>query len=187
VRTKSWRVLLRDAEPAHKVCSMLSRILVGVVSAAGAALIGLPGTAWAEPEPAPEPAPVLPNVNAFTPVKPSEYSVRDGQWYAFATPDGLTCILDRTSGRYGCSGPIPAAPEGANMVSGGAAGAPAFGVTDRSVFAQVEQVKPLPPNSRLSFRDISCGIDGSGVTSCVNSRDQTGFVLSPAGSYIVGA
>ena len=40
----------------------------------------------------------------------------------------------------------------------------------------------LPPNTRLSFREISCGVDGGGTTICTNSRDQTGFVLSPAGS-----
>ena len=48
-------------------------------------------------------------------------------------------------------------------------------------------VKTLPPNTRLSFREISCGVDGGGTTICTNSRDQTGFVLSPAGSYIIGA
>jgi len=40
--------------------------------------------------------------------------------------------------------------------------------------------------TRLSFRNISCGVDGGGVTTCLNSRDQTGFVLSPAGSFILG-
>jgi hypothetical protein len=45
--------------------------------------------------------------------------------------------------------------------------------------------KPLPPNTRLSFRTVSCGTDGV-ATLCTNSADQTGFVLSPAGSFVFG-
>lgn len=44
--------------------------------------------------------------------------------------------------------------------------------------------KALPPNTRLSFREISCGMDGSGMLACVNSRDQVGFVVGPGGSYV---
>jgi hypothetical protein len=161
---------------------VLSRILIGVVGAAGAAVIGTPAAAWADPEPAPAP----PNVYAYAPISPVDYSVMDGAWYAFATPDGLTCVLDRKTGGYGCSGPIPAAPNGATMVSGAAVGAAGFANTAAPVFAVAGPVKQLPPNTRISFRQISCGIDGAGTTSCVNSRDQTGFVLSPAGSYILG-
>ena len=161
---------------------MLSRILIGVASAAGAAVIGVPGTGWADPEPAPAP----PNINSYALAKPSDYSVMENAWYAFATPDGLTCVLDRQTGGYGCSGAIPAAPNGANMVSGGAVGAPGFANADNPVFSVAGPVKPLPPMTRLSFRNISCGVDGGGVTTCLNSRDQTGFVLSPAGSFILG-
>jgi hypothetical protein len=53
-----------------------------------------------------------------------------------------------------------------------------YGVTDGA--------KPLPPNTRLSFRTVSCGTDGV-ATTCTNSVDQTGFVLSPAGSFVFGA
>ncbi len=56
-------------------------------------------------------------MNAYAPVKPSEFAVLDNTAYAFTTPDGLTCMMQR-SGGYGCSGPIPGAPEGANLVSG---------------------------------------------------------------------
>lgn len=167
---------------SHTIFCVGRKILICLVCAAGAAVIGAQGAAWADPEP----APVLPNVNALAPVKPSEYFVLDNAWYAFAAPEGLTCILDRRTGGYGCSGPMPGAPNGANMVSGGAVGAPSFANTDRPAFAVAEGVKPLPANSRLSFREVSCGVDGGGMTSCVNSRDQTGFVISPAGSFIVG-
>jgi hypothetical protein len=158
---------------------VLNRILIGVASAAGAAVIGAPGIAAADPEPAPAP----PNINAFAPVKLSEYSVMDNTWYAFSTPEGLTCVLQRTGG-YGCSGPIPGAPNEANMVSGGP-GPPGFANTAGPVFAAVGGAKPLPANSRISFQTVSCGTDGV-MTTCVDSRNQAGFVISPAGSFTFG-
>jgi hypothetical protein len=163
---------------------VLSRTLTGLAGAVGAALIAVPATAWADPDPnAPPPAP---NINAFAPISPTDFSVMSGAWYAFGTTDGLTCVIQKGSGSYGCSGPIPGAPNGANMVSGGPSGAPGFANADAPVFAVAGPVKPLPPNTRLSYRQISCGTDGAGMTSCVNSYDQSGFVISPAGSYIVG-
>ena len=155
-------------------------MLIGVVGSAGAVLIGVPGLAMAQP-PTPPPPPPPPNVNALPPVKPSEYAVMDGQWYAFKAPDGLTCVLQRNGG-YGCSGPIPAAPEGANLVSGGP-GAPGFATSAGACSARVP-TKPLPAGSRISYRTVSCGTDGS-VTTCSDSRNQSGFVLSPAGSFII--
>ncbi|HME49491.1 hypothetical protein [Mycobacterium sp.] len=163
---------------------MLSRMLTGVAGAVGAALIAPPVAAWADPDPpAPPPGP---NLNAFAPISPGDYAVMSGAWYAFGTPDGLTCVIQKGSGGYGCSGPIPGAPNGANMVSGGPAGAPEFANTEGPVFSVAGAVKPLPPNTRLSYRQISCGTDGAGTTSCMNSYDQSGFVISPAGSYIAG-
>jgi hypothetical protein len=158
---------------------VLSRILIGLASAAGAAVIGVPGFAAADPEPAPGP----PNINAYAPVKPSDYAVMDNNWYAFSTPEGITCVLQR-NGSYGCSGALPGAPNGANLVSGGP-GAPAFANTDGAVFAVVGAAKPLPANTRLSYQTVSCGTDGV-TTSCVDSRNQGGFVISPAGSYVLG-
>jgi hypothetical protein len=37
----------------------------------------------------------------------------------------------------------------------------------------------------LSYQTLSCGNDGT-VTACVDSRNQSGFVIAPAGSFIVG-
>jgi hypothetical protein len=152
-------------------------MLIGLVGAAGAAVVSVPGVAAAD-----DPPP-LPNVNAFPPVKTSEYAVMDNNWYAFSTPDGLTCVLQR-SGSYGCSGPIPAAPNGANLVSGGP-GVPGFATSPSPVFSTLGDVKPLPPNSRISYQTISCGTDGV-MTACVDGRTQVGFVLSPAGSFVIG-
>ena len=155
-----------------------------LIGLAGASVLALPGVAWADPDAPPPPA--APNVNAYAPIAPADYTSMGGAWYAFGTPDGLTCIIDRGHGVYGCSGAIPAAPNGANLVSGGPAGAPAFANTDSPAFAVAGAVKPLPPKTRLSYKTISCGSDGAGMTACVNSFDQTGFVISPAGSYILG-
>lgn len=140
--------------------------------------MSVPGIAVADDPPPP------PNIDAFAPVKTSEYAVMDNNWYAFGAPGGLTCVLQRT-GSYGCSGPIPAAPNGANLVSGGP-GAPSFASSPAPVFAVVAaDAKPLPPNSRISYQTVSCGSDGV-MTSCIDRRNQAGFVISPAGSFVIG-
>jgi hypothetical protein len=161
--------------------AVLSRVLIGVLGAA--TVVGVPGVAAAEPPPVPAPQPPpLPNVNALAPVKLSEYAVMDGAWYAFST-GGLTCVLQR-SGSYGCSGPIPGAPEGANLVSGAMGGVPGFANTPASVFGAADAAKPLPAGSRISYQSVSCGNDGA-TTTCVDSRSQSGFVISPAGSFVL--
>lgn len=163
---------------------VLSRKLAGVAGAFAAAAVVTAPLAHTQP-PSPPPPPPAPNVNAFGLAKPSEYAVMNGTWYAFTTPDGLTCVIDRGTGGYGCNGPIPAAPDGANTVSGGT-GAPAFSSTPIVNFGITDPIKPLPAKTRVSYRQVSCGHD-AGTTTCMNSFDQTGFVLTPAGSYIVGA
>ncbi len=45
-------------------------------------------------------------------------------------------------------------------------------------------VQTLPAGSRITYRNITCGTDGT-MTACVNSFDQSGFVVSPSGSFIV--
>ena len=161
---------------------MLGKLLTRVAVAVGAAavLIAAPSAASADPtEPAPPP---LPNVNAFPPISPVDFTVMNGIWYAFGAPGGLTCIIDKNTSAYGCSGPIPAAPEGANMVSGTGPAEPTFANSVSPAFAAAGDVKPLPPKSRLSYRNIACAIDG-GSTICMNTATQHGFVLSPAGSF----
>lgn len=108
----------------------------------------------------------------------------DGTWYGFAAPDGLTCVIQR-SGMYGCNGPIPGAPNGANLVSGSIGGLPGFSKTPAPVFAMAGEAKPLAPNTRLSYRTLSCGTDGV-ATTCSDAQTGAGFVISPAGSYTVG-
>lgn len=163
---------------------VLSRILIGLV-AAGAAAIGTSAMAVADPEPVPPPPP--PNVNSFVSVKPSEFSSKDGTFYAFTVADGVTCVMSRSTGGYGCSGAIPAAPNGANTISGGQVGAPGFANAAAPIYAGVTaDAKPLPPGSRISFRNVTCGFDGV-ITTCQNNFDQAGFVLSPAGSHILNA
>jgi hypothetical protein len=163
---------------------MVSRILAGLATVAAAA--STCAYAWADPSPDPAPAvaPALPNVNGYTPVSPVDYTVMNGNWYAFAATPDITCVLDRQNTSYGCSGPLPGAPGGANLVSGGPSGAPGFSSTSRPLYAAAGTAKPLQPNTRLSFRDISCGVDGAGTTACVNSREQIGFVITPTGTFV---
>jgi hypothetical protein len=158
---------------------VFTRILIGLF-AAGAAIVGVPGIGSADPDPAPGPPPIM----SFALVKPSEYSVLDGTTYAFSVNGDITCIISRTSGRYGCSGNLPAAP--GNVVTGGQSGEPGFATSDAPIIRGVDVFKPLPPGSRIAFGNVTCGYDGTS-TQCTNTFDQSGFVLSPAGSFTVDA
>ncbi|HEY9263868.1 MAG: hypothetical protein U1D00_25620 [Mycobacterium sp.] len=153
---------------------MLTRILTGMALAAGAAVLAAPGIAAADPPP--------PNINAMPPVNPKDFAVMEGAAYAFGAPGGVTCVMDRQTGGYGCSGPLPAAPGGANLVTGYAHGSPGFANSARPMYGAVDNPPALPPNTRMSFQTVSCGTDGL-VTSCLNTLDNSGFVLSPAGSF----
>ena len=53
-----------------------------------------------------------------------------------------------------------------------------------NVFAAAGAAKPLPAGSRISYQTVSCGNDGA-TTTCVDSRSQSGFVISPAGSFVL--
>ncbi|MDT5107158.1 MAG: hypothetical protein QOI28_1287 [Mycobacterium sp.] len=160
---------------------MLTRILIGVV-AAGAAVIGVPGVAGADPEPAPPPPP--PNANAFAPLKASDFSMQNGEVYAFAVPGDIACVMSRGSGMYGCSGPIPAAPNNANAVTGSQQGPASFANADRPLYIFDTLPKRLPAGSRINFRNVACGTDGT-MTVCNNNFDGGGFVISPTGSFII--
>lgn len=162
---------------------MLSRILIGLV-AAGAAVIGVPGVAAADPDPAPPPPPPPLNLNALTLVKPSGFAMQNGEIYAFAVPGDIACVISRGSGGYGCSGPIPAAPNGANVVTGGQTGPPGFANADRPLYVFDTLPNRLEPGTRISFRNVTCGTDGT-VTMCNNSYDGAGFVISPTGSFVL--
>ena len=151
-------------------------MLTGVTCAVGVALIATPPKAAADEA-------ALPNVNMYPPISPVDFTTMDGAMYAFGTPDGLTCVIDKSRNGYGCSGPIPAAPDGANLVSGVGAEEPGFANSAAPLYAGTGPVKELPPQMRLSYRNVSCAIDAGGATVCVNTSSQHGFVLSPAGSF----
>ena len=146
-----------------------------LIAAAAVALV-FPPLAWADEPP-------LPSVTGYPPISPVDFTAMEGAWYAFGTPGGLTCVIDKGRNAYGCSGPIPAAPDGANLVSAVGGEEPAFANTGAPVFAAAGPVKPLPPQTRLSYRDVSCAVDAGGATVCVNTGSQHGFMLSPAGSF----
>ena len=156
---------------------LFNKLLVTAV-VAGTGLLGA-ATAGAQPDP----GPTFPNVGAFMPVNPADYTVNGGRWLGFAGPAGVVCVMDVFKGDYGCSGPLPGAPQGANQVSAGPNGAPAF-ATSTDPYAAVGPVKPLPPNTRLTYRFIFCGADDTGAVACLNSKDQVGFVVGPNGTFI---
>ena len=150
---------VRVAPHPLRVGDVLTRLLTA--AAAAAAALALPGIAAADPPP-------VPNINAMPPVNPQDFAAMDGAWYSFAVPGGVTCVMDRQTGGFGCSGPLPAAPGGANLVTGWAGGSPGFSSSDRPMYGAVENPAPLPANTRMSFRTVSCGTDGV-VTACINT------------------
>ncbi|MGU3497995.1 hypothetical protein [Mycobacterium sp. C31M] len=154
-----------------------------LLAVAAAVALGTPAVAAAEP-PAPPPPPPPPNIGGYEPVRPSEFAVNDGSLYAFTAGAGITCVMSRNNGNYGCSGAFPGAPGGANVVSGGQVGAPVFANAANPMFVGDKPAQALPANSRISFQHVTCGTDGAMVT-CQNSFDQSGFVVSPGGSWIV--
>ncbi|MGE0217404.1 hypothetical protein [Mycolicibacterium sp.] len=158
---------------------VLTRTLVGAACMAAAGVLNAAGLAAAQPAPPPPPPPA-PNINAFPPANPKDYAVYDGSAYAFSSA-GLTCMLQR-SGGYGCNGVLPGAPEGANLVSGSSGGVPGFASSPAPIYGG--PVNELPPNTRLSFGTVSCGGDGA-MTACVDSRNQSGFVVTPGATWIV--
>ena len=156
---------------------MLRRILLTTAWVA----VALGGVAPAAADPVP---PSIPNPFAYMPVNPANYTVNGGRWFAFAGPPGVVCVLDIINGEYGCSGPLPGAPGGANLVSAGPSGMPAFTTTGTPKYATAGAVLPLPPNTRLSYRQVACGVDDAGVVACLNTGEQVGFVVGPQGSFV---
>ncbi len=142
------------------------------------------GSAVAAAEPEPAPPPPAPNVMAFNPVAPSDFAQQNGEIYAFAVPGDLACVLSRGTGSYGCSGAIPAAPNAANVVTGTQQGPAGFANADRPLYVFETLPKRLEPGTRISFRNVTCGTDGTN-TICNNSYDGGGFVISPAGSFVI--
>jgi hypothetical protein len=162
---------------------MLSRILIGLVAATAAAF-AVPAVAGAEPAPPPPPPPPPFNVGSLTLVHPADFAQQGGNVYAFAVPGDLACVISRGTGGYGCSGAIPGAPDGANVVTGMQQGPAGFSNADRQLYVFDTLPKRLEPGTRISFRNVTCGTDGSS-TVCSNSFDGGGFVISAAGSFVL--
>lgn len=157
----------------------VSRVVLAGAIAISVAIVPFP--AGAEPAPAPPP---IPDVFSYMPVNPANYTAKGGRWFAFAGPPGVVCALDNLNGEYGCSGTLPGAPDGANLVGAGPVGMPVFATTDVPKFESAGPVRPLPPNTRLSYRQVACGVDEAGVVACLNSREQVGFVIGPDVSFV---
>jgi hypothetical protein len=68
--------------------------------------------------------------------------------------------MSRANGSYGCGGPFPGAPGGANVVSGGQVGAPGFANAANPVYVGDKPALPLPAHSRIGFPHVTCGTDG---------------------------
>ena len=84
---------------------MVLRFLTMTGVALGAC-VTLASPALADPDPAP--APPIPNVNAYMPVNPADYTTNKGRWFAFAGPAGAASSTSMTAreqaiGLTGCT------------------------------------------------------------------------------------
>ena len=158
---------------------MLNRLLIGAVGAAGATILGAPGIAAADPPP-------MPDINSYPPAKPSEYAVQDGAWYAFTRARRRDVRAGQAVRRVRLQRPDSRSAERRQHGHRHGVGlARVRQLPPSRSTASFDGAKPLPPNTRLSFRTVSCGTDGV-TTACRNAADQSGFVISPAGSYTFG-
>jgi hypothetical protein len=62
---------------------------------------------------------------------------------------------------------------------------PTFSTTDTPPYAAAGAVRRLPPNTRLTFRQLFCGVDDAGVVACVNTAERTGFLVGPEATSII--
>ena len=106
--------------------------------------------------------------------------MQNGEIYAFTVLDGVNCLMSRGTGSYGCTGPIPAAPGGATVVTGGQQGTPGFANADRPIYVFDTPPKALPAGSRISFRNVTCGTDGV-MAVCNNIFDGGRLRPQPGG------
>ncbi|WP_157897363.1 hypothetical protein [Mycobacteroides franklinii] len=144
----------------------------------------------------------FPDLGSYTQVNAPDYAQQTvGSLYVFDTPDGLHCEITEPHYRplqFGCHGALPAVPEGVDHVL--AATIPAEDFATSSKNAVVEFSAPyassrelsgvlLPPMHYITALNITCAVDGAGMTACRYRSDdgarQYGFVLSPNGSGIL--
>ncbi|MUM18580.1 hypothetical protein FZI91_23140 [Mycobacterium sp. CBMA271] len=146
--------------------------------------------------------PGFPDLAGYTKVNLAEYAQQTiGQLFVFDTPDGLHCEITEPHYRplqFACHGALPGVPEGVDHVLAATMPAEDFATTSKNPV--VEFGAPygatrelsgalLPPMHYITALNITCAVDGAGMTACRYRSDdgarQYGFVLSPSGSAIL--
>ncbi len=109
----------------------------------------------------------------------------DGAWFAFSTPDGLICALQKSNG-WMAAAPDPRRPRGCELlVSSSYGGVAGFSSAAGNVFAAAGAAKPLPGGFADQLPDRQLRQRRRARRRCVDNRSQSGFVISPAGSFIL--
>ncbi|ETB09420.1 hypothetical protein [Mycobacterium avium] len=140
--------------------------------------------------------PRFPDLNSYTAVSPSDYTLdapNPGRpplpTVYFLTPDGVVCNF--TPDQAQCSGNnLPAILPAPSKPDAGITGVNWIGTTTglkqtnegepfRSIAGQ--PIKTLPPMHSIAVNGVICGVDNSGTTACKDPQDR-GFILSPHGS-----
>ena len=127
----------------------------------------------------------VPNPGSYT--RPDRAS--SGYAY-FSTPDGISCSIGSTKW---CGGNLPGVPTGNDI------GCPSvvqtnemasrsepfkFSSSDRPCAPATDPV--LNPGQKLTFEayGTTCVVGSAGLTACIDSWHNHGFVLQPSGSWV---
>ncbi len=149
-------------------------------------------------------APVdFPDLAGYTQVNAAEYSQHAiGSQYGVETPDGLQCEISSLHYKplsFSCVGALPGVPEGVTQVTAATLPAEDFAQESKTPLVQFrppykfgtypESGTRLPPMHYITALNVTCAVDGAGMTACRYRSDdggrQYGFVLSPNGSAIL--
>ena len=105
----------------------------------------------------------------------------NSEYYGFAVPGDIVCGMSRA---IGATAAVARSQARRRSQHGHWCTAGPARIRERRRPLSIFDGSPnrLLPGTRISFRNVTCGTDG---TTTVNNFDGAGFVLSPAGSFVL--
>jgi hypothetical protein len=164
-----------------------TKLILSAVAAIAA--FGAPTAPTAAAQPA-----GFPDLNQFTAVdagpyvRPFSYAERWANGYLFfRTADGISCAI---GGSSWCTGDLPGRPDqpagcGNVQSDGGDATRPfVFGSKEGPCVPSTDPVLGAGQKVTNAAFGITCAAGSDGLTACIDTRQEHGFVLQPSGSWV---
>jgi hypothetical protein len=172
--------------------SVSRRIAVGPWFAAAMTAIGLVLASTPPVHADPIDIPIAPNpypkdsivLTTYTRLAPADYFIPGLYGVYFLSPGGLNCGI-WLRGSFGCAGPLPGAPPGADHIgwfNGDTNVHNDWAIAVGFPRAQAQQV--LPPRSYLNWNETTCATTADNSTYCY--RGMFRFLITPNGTYLNG-